>query len=329
MGQSILAAYREQILTALSETLAGDTALRSILRYHVGLEDEDGQPTPEGAGKLLRPSLVLFVADQLGAPADRALPAAVSLELIHNFSLIHDDIQDKDRTRRGRPTVWTRWGAGEAINAGDLMFTLAISMALRAGAPVVELLLEATDAMIEGQSLDLSFERREATIAEYVAMIDRKTGSLLRASFELGGVVAEVDRSVRAHLRTLGQSVGRAFQIQDDLLGVWGDSVVVGKPNGSDIRRRKCSYPIVLAFERANGEDLDTLQRTYARERLNDEEVAAVVSLMSRLGILETGQAAVQAHLEEAAQALRSLPFSDPGRTAMMELISFLARRDG
>ncbi|UCF10253.1 MAG: polyprenyl synthetase family protein [Candidatus Bipolaricaulota bacterium] len=326
MGLGILTRHRTQILEALSATLAGESPLRASLRYHAGLTDEQGERV-DASGKLLRPSLVLFVAGELGGTADRAMPAAVALELVHNFSLIHDDIQDGDRMRRGRPTVWTLWGTGEAINAGDLMYTLAIETALRAGDGVAELLLRATDEMIEGQSLDLGFEDRPATLEEYLEMIDRKTGALLCAAFELGAVVADADRSVRKRLRALGRSVGRAFQIQDDLLGVWGDSEIVGKPNGSDIRRRKRSYPVILAFEKAQADDRATLEATYARESSTDEEIATVVAIMDRLGILEAGQATVREHLEEAARVVEALPFSTGGRDEMTELIAYLARR--
>ncbi len=327
MSLKILERYRERIERALGDALQGDTRLRSILRYHVGLTDQEEHPA-DATGKLLRPSLVLFVAEQLSASIEQAMPAAIGLELIHNFSLIHDDIQDGDRTRRGRPTVWTLWGEREAINAGDLMHVLAVQEALRCGEVVADTLLTATDAMIEGQSLDLDFETRQITLAEYLDMIDRKTGALLRAAFELGGVVAGADAAVRRHLLDLGHAIGRAFQIQDDLLGVWGDTAVVGKPNGSDVRRRKKSYPVLLAFEQVGASELDTLRAIYARDDLNHEDAAWVIEQMDRLGIRDAGRAAVREHLTEASEALDALPFSGEGRADMAELIGYLERRN-
>lgn len=326
MSLGILTTYRAGIQEGLKSALAGGSRLRSILRYHAGLEDEAGRPA-DATGKFLRPSLVLFIATQLGADIEQAMPAAIGLELIHNFSLIHDDIQDADRTRRGRPTVWTVWGTNEAINAGDLMQAIAVSCALRAGSDVAGVLLAATDEMIEGQSLDLGFESRQATLDEYLRMIDRKTGALLRAAFTLGGVVAGADASVRRTLLILGSSIGRAFQIQDDLLGVWGDSGVVGKPCGSDIRRGKKSYPTILAFERARDEELSLLESIYARDEVTDEDVAWVMALMNRHRIRETGQQTVRSHLEESESALDALGLSPAGRNDMNELLEYLAGR--
>ena len=327
MNLGILTRYRARIKRALVESLRGDTQLRLILRYHVGLADEHGQPA-DATGKLLRPSLVLFVAEQLAATVDQAMPAAIGLELVHNFSLIHDDIQDGDRTRRGRPTVWALWGTSEAINAGDLMQALAVATALRAGDAAAGVLLTATDAMIEGQSLDLSFEDRQVALDEYLGMIDRKTGALLCAAFDLGGVIAAADSSVRKNLATLGRAIGRAFQIQDDLLGVWGNSSVVGKPSGTDIRRRKKSYPTILAFERADASDLPALQAIYAQEEMSESDVTRVIEMMDRLGVRETGQEAVRDHLKKASEALEGLPFSAVGHADMEALIRYLARRN-
>jgi len=327
MDLAVLTRYRVQITDALAASLEGEAALRPILAYHVGLADERGRPA-NAVGKLLRPSLVLFVAQQLGASLERALPAAVGLELIHNFSLIHDDIQDGDRTRRGRPTVWAAWGVNEAINAGDLMQALAVHEALQSGPVAASLLLNATAAMIEGQSMDLGFETRTVALDQYLRMIDGKTGALIVAAFQLGGAVADADDATQAVLRRLGRAVGRAFQIQDDLLGIWGDALVVGKPNASDIRRRKKSYPTVLAFERANGDDRATLQQIYGQAALTDDDVDWVINLMTRLGIQSDGRITVQEHLDDAAQALDELPFSTDGRRDLENLMDYLARRD-
>jgi geranylgeranyl diphosphate synthase, type I len=327
MSLTILSAYRSNIIDALSEALRADTPLCSILRYHAGLTDQDDSPA-DATGKLLRPSLVMFVAEQLSAPLERAMSAAIGLELIHNFSLIHDDIQDGDRTRRGRPTVWARWGVNEAINAGDLMQALAVRSALRAGPAVAERLLQATLEMIEGQSLDLSFEARRVPLDDYLQMIDRKTGALLTAAFELAGIVAAAEAGTLSHLAQLGHAVGRAFQIQDDLLGIWGQSNVIGKPRGSDIRQRKQSYPAILAFERASGDDLAMLTAVYDRDIPSDAEVTQVMTLMTKLGIQEAGRTEVQRHLDAATQALDALPFTSAGRHDLMELIDYLARRN-
>jgi geranylgeranyl diphosphate synthase type I len=323
----ILSSYREAINGAVRDALAGETSLRAMLRYHVGLANEDGSVV-EATGKLLRPSLVLWAAKGLGASVVAALPVAVALELIHNFSLVHDDIQDRDRTRRGRATLWTLHGEAEAINAGDLLQTIAFRTSLRAGSDAADCLARATAEMIEGQSLDLAFERRAVSVDEYLGMIDLKTGALLRCALELGGIVAGTGDATRRALCALGIEIGRAFQIQDDLLGIWGDADVVGKPNGSDIRRRKKSFPIALAFTRADAADRERLAAVYALPKVGDEEITWVMGLLDRLGVRVDGVERVEGHLGAATAILEELPFSDEARREMEELTQFLARRE-
>ena len=332
MTQAILEAYRDRIERELARALRGDTPLRSLLRYHVGLEDADSAPT-RPTGKFLRPSLVLFVAEQLGGDPDRALASAVGLELIHSFSLVHDDIQDRDRLRRGRPAVWTICGPNQAINAGDLMHTLAISAALESSPEAADCLIRATQEMIEGQSHDLAFERREVTVDEYLAMIDRKTGALLRCAFELGGIAADVGTDVRTELIGLGQAFGRAFQIRDDLLGVWGAPDTLGKATGSDLRRRKKSLPVVLLFQRAEPDEAAVLRRLYRRpgnaeDGIATRDVAWIVALLDAHGVREACEEMVRRHLGEAHDRLANLSFPAAGHARMEELIEFLARRE-
>lgn len=329
MKQGILEAYRDRIERGLSRALHGHAPLRALLRYHIGLEDETGAPA-RATGKWLRPSLVLFVAEQLGGASDVALSSAVGLELIHGFSLIHDDIQDRDRVRRGRPAVWTICGIEQAINAGDLMHTLAIAAALDSSPAAANCLIRATQQMIEGQSQDLDFERRTVTSNEYLTMVDRKTGALLRCAFELGGIAAEAEDRVLATLTALGQAVGRAFQIQDDLLGIWGNDDMLGKATGSDIRRRKKTLPIVQLFEHARGEDAAVLETIYDGDGDRDlppEDVARVIEHLDALGIRAGCEALVHKHLDEALHRLADLPFDDSAHDRMRELIEFLARR--
>ena len=322
----LLTKNREILLTGLRDAMSGPSPLLGIVRRHVGIEDEAGRPT-DAAGKLLRPSLVLFIADELGGRPRAALPAAVALELVHNFSLVHDDIQDRDRTRRGRPTLWAVHGEAEAINAGDLLHAIAAREAARCGAPAAACLAEATLDMIEGQSLDLSYERRFVKIDEYHAMIDRKTGALLRCALELGGLVAGAPPDVLVSLRKLGLALGRAFQIRDDALGIWGDGDVVGKPQGSDVRRRKKSFPVVWTGARADAADRAKLEAVYSGDVVREEDVAWVIALMERAGAAPAADLAVRQHLAAAANVLDAIPLSPRGRTEIDDLISYLAGR--
>lgn len=327
MNLDLLTRYRETIDTALRVALTGETRLRAALRYHVGLEDENGRSV-RATGKLLRPSLVLFTSEELGGTIDAALPAAVALELAHNFSLIHDDIEDGDRTRRGRPTLWSLHGVPVAINAGDLMANLAIATAIPAGMNAVASLVCAIEEMIEGQALDLEFEERWVSVDEYLEMVDRKTGALLRCAFELGGLCAGADREILERLAKMGILIGRAFQIRDDLLGVWGDGDVLGKPCGSDIRRRKKSLPLVLARAESDDDDRARLEAVCAKAEIDSKAVTGVVALMEQLGIRDAVEKRAGESLARARDRLKKIPFTDRGHGEMDALIDFLMWRE-
>ncbi len=328
----ILQMYREELERGLAQVLRADETrdgndLYPILRYHVGLCDEKGREE-KALGKMLRPSLLLFITQELGGDVGLALPAAISLELVHNFSLIHDDIQDRDELRRGRPTVWKLIGISQAINAGDLMYSLAIKHALLSGPAAAESIIDATTAMIEGQALDLAFEGRWVDSQSYIAMIDKKTGALIRCAFNTAGIIAGASADILDTLATLGGELGRAFQITDDLLGVWGNGDVTGKSKGSDIKRKKKSFPVALAMQRANEEERTLLERVYAQDEITDDDVTHVVTLMNSLDVRKSGEEAVEGYLKRATASLERLPLSKEGREMMHELIAYLARRE-
>ena len=324
---TLLSRYRSLITAGLAEVLGGEGLLYAILRYHVGLEDEQGVARNH-MGKFLRPSLVLSTAEELGGGLDQALPAALALELIHDFSLIHDDIQDDDKTRRGRPTVWSRYGVAQAINAGDLMQALAITQVLLVGQDAVKTLTEETIEMIEGQGLDLDVEEKAVGVEPYLEMIDKKTGALIRCAFRLGAVVAAAPTKVEGALAKVGQELGRAFQIRDDLLGVWGDGAVTGKPHGSDIRCKKKTLPAAITLSAVSGTDRTDLERLYNKKTLTDEDVAQVIEIMDKTGAHQVGKQMVIEHLNRAREWLAQVPFSEGGMQEMEELMQYLAERE-
>ena len=323
MGPTFVSRYRSRIVERLRCVLAGNAPLRNVLRYHVGLEDETGAPN-QAFGKLVRPSLTLFIAEELGGDPEDALSAAVSLELVHGFSLVHDDVQDGDEMRRGRPTVWSRWGEPQAINAGDLMLALALAEAGAAGDAVLKRLLDAVIEMIEGQALDVSFEARWPRMDEYAAMIDKKTGALFRCACELGAVLADAPREVRNRLNGIGRELGRAVQIRDDLLGIWGSESELGKPVRADLRRRKKSYPVVAAAGRANDGEWRILEAAFEKEMPSDEALREVVETMERLGVRESGAHEVNVHLEGVLSESERLPVSEDGMQQMRALCESL-----
>ncbi len=229
--------------------------LYGMLHYHLGWVNRDFQPVQRNAGKRLRPIFLLLVCEAQGGEWLPALPVAAAVELLHNFSLIHDDIEDQDPRRHGHPTLWAIWGEAQAINAGDTLFNLACQAFLRlrargvAPAHILELqecYLEAVTQLTEGQCRDIGFENA-ATIAEetYLQMVGGKTAALLSLCGEAGGMLAEAPVERVMALREFGYNLGMSFQMQDDLLGLWGDPERTGKPVGSDLRQHKKTLPIL------------------------------------------------------------------------------------
>ncbi|WP_240796203.1 polyprenyl synthetase family protein [Streptomyces sp. RFCAC02] len=226
-----------------------------VASYHFGWTDAEGRPTDDPGGKALRPTLVLTCAEAVGGEAGAALPPAVAVELVHNFSLLHDDILDGDTTRRHRATAWTVFGSPAALLAGDALLTHAGRVLTDEGAGQREItglrwLMDATMQLIEGERSDIDFETRaDVTLAECLAMTERKTASLLGCSCALGALWGGGTQAQVAALRRFGTHLGMAFQLADDLLGIWGDPRVTGKPAGADLAVRKKSLPVVAALD--------------------------------------------------------------------------------
>ncbi|AEW97379.1 MULTISPECIES: polyprenyl synthetase family protein [Streptomycetaceae] len=222
--------------------------VRTVAGYHFGWWDEAGRATQVGWGKGIRGALVLSGARALGGRVSEAVPVAAAVELVHNFSVVHDDVMDGDRTRRGRATAWSVFGARRAVSAGDAMLAAAWDL-VAGGYPAARELSDALRALVAGQSADLTFEGRDDVgLAECVAMAAGKTASLLAAAGALGALAAGAEPARVAALRRFGHHLGLAFQLVDDLLGIWGDPAVTGKASGADLRRRKKTLPVVAAL---------------------------------------------------------------------------------
>ncbi|MBM3944887.1 MAG: polyprenyl synthetase family protein [SAR202 cluster bacterium] len=329
--------------TELTESLRSALSSRhnrvyDTLRYSMGWVDAEGKPTAASSGKALRPTLCLFASEAVGGSVERTMPAAVALEFIHNFSLIHDDIQDKDRTRRGRPTLWVVWGEPRAIVAGDTLRVVAdvsVEQLVENGVPVpnalatIEILTEAYLQMIEGQYLDLEFEsRHDIGIHDYLDMISRKTGALIRCALEMGALLGTDESGTVAAFRQFGRSLGFVFQIRDDVLGVWGDPEKTGKPVGADIRRKKNSLPVVHALNEASGVDAKLLRDVYSKETLSDGDVASVLDVMERIGTREYAQGLAEAHCVDALRAMDKVEISREMRGDIEHLAEFLLVRE-
>lgn len=326
---ALMPRYRALIEAELREVVgAHEGVLWSWMRYHLGWEDADGRPTEASSGKLLRAVAVLLATEALGGEPERASPAAAAIELVHNFSLLHDDIEDRSERRRDRPTLWTLIGVPQAINTGDGMHALARLALLRlAGrgfddATVLAAAFELDRAclrLVEGQQADMAMEgRSEVTREAYLAMIEGKTAAMFATPLALGALLGGGGPADVQALREFGHHTGMAFQAADDLLGIWGDPRLTGKAISDDLRARKMTLPVISAIE-SGGDEATAFALDYARPPAPGEDYAQLASRLERLG----GRAATEAYAaaEEAAagSALARAELTDEWRAALLE----------
>jgi geranylgeranyl diphosphate synthase type I len=337
--EAILARYRPPVLDAMHASLAIDGIEHvRLMRRHLGWEDETGVQVRARAGKMLRPALCLLTAEAAGGAIERALPAAVAIELLHNFTLIHDDIEDRSDTRHGRPTLWRETGEALAINAGDGMFVLARAELLRlaeagldAGRTLraARMLDDACLRLCEGQHLDLTFESRPAVLlADYEAMVRGKSAALIGAAMGIGALAVGSDNETIAACQRCGDELGMALQVRDDALGVWGAPEVTGKPASDDIRSRKKSFPVIHAFQHLNGDAKRRLGEIYESAEASDAEVREVRQLLEQAGSREAAAVEARLHAQTAVDAIRAVQL-DAGRRDDIEAIAaFVVERE-
>ncbi len=309
-----VAAIDEEIRSLLTQ---GEPALQpfyGMMLYHLGLDAAHSR-----GGKRLRPLLCTLVFEALGGDAARIPPVGAAIELLHNFTLIHDDIEDQDPRRHHRPTVWSVWGVPQAINAGDGMYAIS-RLALRrirsrgfAAERILDLatLLDQTCVRVcEGQFLDISFEARTDVTAErYRAMAARKTGALFAAAAQGPALLATDDRAVHEQLGRFGAEFGHAFQAQDDVQGIWATSERTGKLEMNDLVKRKKSLPVVLAFERASPKLRAELDALFAPPApLPGENVERIRVILDELDVRPVIEREVAEHRERALHVLRGVP---------------------
>lgn len=299
---------------AFPEAEARVARFYAMQQYQLGWRDAELAPANVDPGKLLRPLLCLLASRAAGGDPRVALPLAAGIQLVHDFSLIHDDIEDQSDTRRGRPAVWKLWGAAQGINAGDGMFViahLALHRLAEAGLPAevtLEVLRRFDQTILvicEGQYLDLSYEG-DLGISEsdYLAMISRKTAALVAAAASLGAIVGGADRATAKAFFDFGQHLGIAFQVQDDVLGIWGDPAITGKPAAADLYRRKLSLPIIHALRTADRRG--DLERLYRQEQIDDQDVRLILGILDQAGARGYTEGVATFYHREALSALDS-----------------------
>ncbi|MFI0984479.1 family 2 encapsulin nanocompartment cargo protein polyprenyl transferase [Streptomyces exfoliatus] len=318
-------------LRSTVETLPG--SMRRVAMYHFGWEHADGSPAAEQAGKAIRPALVLAAARALGAEEAGAVKAAAAVELAHNFTLLHDDIVDEDVTRRHRPTAWTVFGIPDALIAGDAMCALALRMLAEDPHPVSAAASARLAACIielcAGQQADCAFEGRgprDVSLDECVAMATAKTGALLGCSCALGALYAGAGEEEVAALDAFGREAGLAFQLIDDLIGIWGDPDRTGKPAGADLVAHKKSLPVVAALASGTpaGEELAEL---YALPALDAAAVRAAADAVERAGGRDWAQAQAAERMGRAVEHLAQAVPDLAAAGDLLALAEFVTRR--
>lgn len=310
-------------------------AYYGMFRYHLGWTDKNFVEVKSDVGKRLRPLLCLLTCQAAGGDWRRALPVAAAIELVHNFSLIHDDIEDHGDERRGRATVWKVWGLAQGLNAGDGMFVLArlaLGRMARRGlsvekwAAVSSEFDAATLALCQGQFLDLSFEARlDVTVAEYLPMIRNKTAALISAAARLGAMIATEDHARIVTFSHFGENVGMALQITDDILGIWGDPSVTGKSAASDILSKKKSLPAIIGLnDPKHGE---TLRAIYSQAHLTQDDVARVRELLDAVGAREQAQRAADEYRAAALATLDQTKIKNRAMDRLREMVDVMTNR--
>lgn len=308
-------------------------SMRRIAGYHLGWWDPQGRPAGGGGGKAVRPALVLLSARAVGGRAEAVVPAAVAVELVHNSTLLHDDVIDGDRTRRHQPTAWSVFGVAPAVLAGDALLALASQVLVRHASPLgpagVDRLNATCLELCDAQYADIAFEERnDVGVDECLAMAAGKTASLLGCACALGALLGGADPAQVGLLYGFGSQLGMAFQLVDDLLGIWGHPQVTGKPVCSDLARRKKSLPVVaaLASDTSAGRDLAALYRS--DEALSAGDLADAAKLIEAAGGRHWAQNEADKRLAAAVSCLEAAGSEPQAAADLLSLARLITRRD-
>ena len=337
--KDILNKYIPDVEQGVKESLAvAPDFIGGVINYHFGWVDQNFQPANFDRGKSLRPIVCLMVFEALTGNRGDALPAAVSIELIHNFSLIHDDIEDGDLERRGRPTAWTIWGKPLAINVGDYLYTLAfrnlhnLDVSKFGSEKVLTVQRFITDSCItltEGQDLDLRFEQMQNVSTEmYLDMVYKKTGALLEAAIVSGATLGTSDKEIIGNYQKFAHNIGVAFQIRDDILGIWGDAAKTGKSVDNDLRRKKKTLPVLYTLGKASGERKAKLVSLYAAaDPLSDTEIEFVRDSLAWADAHNYAQGVADTYIEDAFTALNQIGITTQPQLDLETIARYLVER--
>jgi len=331
-------AYRNALRAELMNVIDScPPSLRKMLRYHMGWQDEHGHSCSRESGKFIRSTLCLLSCQAVGGDTSQAVPAAAAVELVHNFSLIHDDIQDASYERHHRPTVWKLWGQSQAINAGDAMFALGylvlpelkergITDEKVAGA--TKMLSLACLELCEGQYLDIEYENRlDTSIEDYLNMAAKKTAALFAVSTSLGAYLGSDDSKLVDSFHLFGKELGIAYQICDDILGIWGTEETVGK-SASDISQRKKTLPVIYGLQNSGGEARKRLKKLYSQKSIEGEDIVEVIKILDQLGAKNYAENLAEQHYYKALAYLEAAGLNTLRQAPLRETARFLLKRN-
>ncbi|NWF77610.1 MAG: polyprenyl synthetase family protein [Chloroflexi bacterium] len=303
----------------------------------MGWQDEHGHSCQRESGKFIRSALCLLSCQAVGGDTSQVMPAAAAVELIHNFSLIHDDIEDASHERHHRPTVWRLWGQSQAINAGDAMFTLAYLALLKLKEKGItdekiigstKMLSRACLELCEGQYLDIEYENHlDTTIEDYLNMAVKKTAALFAASTSLGAYLGSEDSKLVEFFRLFGKELGIAYQICDDILGIWGMEESVGK-SVSDIFQRKKTLPVVYGLQTSGGEARKRLKKLYSQKSIEGEDITEVMKILNRLGARGYAENLAEQYYYKALAHLEATGLDTSRQAPLKQTAQFLLKRD-
>ncbi len=328
----MLPVLEQEMRSVLRADRAND-AFYGMMHYHMGWVNAELQPVEVAAGKRIRPLLCLLITQAAGGNWQQAVPAAAAIELLHNFSLIHDDIEDASPTRRGRETLWKIWGIEQAINSGDAMFALAhlamTRLADRGVDPAIVIHAlrrfdETCVALTEGQHADMAFEKRsEVSVADYLAMITGKTAVLLGLCGELGALIAGQPQNIVEHYAQFGQHLGLAFQVKDDILGIWGDESRTGKSAATDIITKKKTLPVLYGLSKSTA-----LRDLYQQTQTDETFVRKTIEHLNQLGAREYATDIAISYSNTALEHLHAAQPAGLAAQALHQLAEMLLKRD-
>ena len=333
LTQQMLPAMNQEMKDVFQVNDSTPTLFYGMMHYHMGWVDADMQPISIYAGKQIRPLMCMLACAAAGGDWQQAIPAAAAIEILHNFSLVHDDIEDDSATRRSRDTVWKIWGVPQAINAGDAMFAvahLAMNRLIDRGvsADIVVQALRRFDEtcvrLTQGQNADMDFETRDVvTTDEYIDMITGKTAVLVSLSMELGALIAGASPATVQNYAQFGLDLGLAFQVIDDILGIWGDEAKIGKSASTDITTKKKTLPVLYGLEQS-----PELQTLYATAEPNEAFIEQVVALLGENGADTYAKEKATSYSHSALQNIEGANPQGEAGQALYQLADMLLKRD-